>query len=82
MHRVLAHAFGILDLHSELKIDHRDRDTSNNNISNFRPATNQQNSFNRGAKGYTWDKRRNKWEAQIHLNGKKIHLGYFVKEED
>jgi hypothetical protein len=60
-HRVLSHVFGILDLHSELKVDHIDRDTSNNNISNFRPATSQENNFNTNAKGYT--KRKNKWEA-------------------
>ena len=81
-HRVLAHAFGILDLHSELKIDHKDRDRSNNNISNFRPATVQENSFNTNAKGCSWHKQKNKWKAQIQLDGKSIYLGCFVKEED
>ena len=82
MHRVLAHAFKILDLHSELKIDHKDRDRSNNNISNFRPGTSQENSFNTDAKGYSWHKGNKKWRARICLDGKSIHLGYFVKEED
>lgn len=79
-HRVLGHIFGILDLHSPLKIDHIDRNRTNNSISNFRPATIQQNMFNKGAKGYYWNK--NKWEAQIKLNGEHIHLGRFNTEEE
>ena len=82
MHRVLSHVFGILDLHDELKVDHIDLNKSNNNISNFRPATVQQNSFNTDAKGYWWDKCAKKWKAGICLNGKRIHLGLFDKEED
>ena len=81
-HRVLSHVFGILDLHSELKVDHIDRDRSNNNISNFRPATSQENHFNMNAKGYTWDKHAKKWKASIGLNGKSIHLGLFDTKED
>ena len=79
-HRVLSHVFGILDLHSELKIDHIDRNKSNNHISNFRPATVQQNQFNTDAKGYT--KRKNKWEASIRLDGKYIYLGLFDTKEE
>jgi len=81
-HRVLSHVFGILDLHYELKIDHIDRNTSNNNISNFRPGTQQENTFNQGAKGYCWDKHAKKWKASIGLNGKSIHLGLFDTKED
>ena len=82
MHRVASHIYGILDLHDELQIDHIDLNRSNNCISNLRPATSQQNSFNTKAKGYSWNKRSKKWKAVICLNGKKIHLGYFEKEED
>ena len=81
-HRVLSHVFGILDLHSELKVDHIDRNKSNNNISNFRPGTQQENTFNTDAKGCSWNKRSKKWKAYIRINDKLIHLGYFVKEED
>jgi hypothetical protein len=63
-----------------LKIDHIDQNKSNNNISNFRPATQQQNSFNTNAKGYI--KRAKKWQAQIMLDGKKIHLGCFNTKEE
>ena len=81
-HRVLGHAFGILDLHSPLKIDHIDRIRHHNHISNFRPATNQQNQFNRGAKGYNWNIQRNKWQAKIMLNGKTIYLGQYDTEQE
>ena len=80
MHRVVAHIYGILDLHDELMIDHIDHNTNNNCISNLRPATSQQNNFNKNAKGYT--RRKNKWEASIKLNEKSIYLGrYDTKEE-
>jgi hypothetical protein len=86
MHRVIAHAFGILDLHSPLQIDHinfdKTNDKTNNCIFNLRPATNQQNQFNKDAKGYCWHKRVEKWHATIVLDKKQIHLGYFDKEED
>ena len=86
MHRVIAHAFKILDIHSELKIDHRNfdktNDKTNNCIFNLRPATRQQNNFNKNAKGYYWHKYNKKWRAQITLNGKKIRLGSFEKEVD
>ena len=64
-------------------IDHINGITTDNHIANLRNVTNQQNCFNRTkAKGYYWDKRKKKWRAKIHLNGKNIHLGYFDLEED
>jgi hypothetical protein len=86
MHRVIAHAFKILDLHSELMIDHinfdKTNDKSNNCIFNLRPVNRQQNGFNTSAKGFCRNKRAKKWIAQICLDGKRIYLGYFDKEED
>jgi hypothetical protein len=41
---------------------------NSNNTSNF--------------KGVHFAKQRNKWQAQIHFNGKNKHLGYFDKIED
>lgn len=64
-------------------IDHIDGDRKNNNITNLRVVTQQQNCWNRTkAKGYCWHKRVNKWCAEIKVNGKKIHLGYFDTEHD
>jgi hypothetical protein len=81
-HRVISHAFGILDLHSPLFIDHIDRNKINNNISNFRVVTTQQNAFNRNAKGYYFNKLSKKWLAQIKLDGKLMSIGLFDKEEE
>lgn len=33
-------------------------------------------------KGVSWHKSRNKWRAQITINGKRKHLGYFSEEYD
>jgi hypothetical protein len=66
----------------KLQIDHIDGNKQNNNISNLRNVTNQENCFNKDCKGYCWNKRRKKYHASIVLNGKKICLGYFVKEKD
>ncbi len=63
-------------------IDHIDRNPLNNNIENLRVVTNQQNSFNRDVKGYYFHKARGKYHAQIKVDGKKKHLGYFVTEDD
>jgi hypothetical protein len=83
VHRIISYAFLGLDIDNpKIKIDHIDRDRLNNKLSNLRQVTNQQNCFNRTAKGYSWFKRDNKWSAHIKLDGKKIHLGYFDLEED
>jgi hypothetical protein len=71
------------DLHNpKLLIDHIDGNTQNNDISNLRSVTKQENSFNTNAKGYTWDKRDKKYRARIKVNEKHISLGYFDKKED
>jgi hypothetical protein len=51
-------------------------------LENLRLVNNQQNQFNTTALGYCWNKQMNKWKAQIRLDGKLKHLGYFVNEED
>ncbi len=69
------------------QIDHIDGNKSNNKISNLRNVTNRQNCQNytihRKGKlvGCTWDKTRNRWKAQVKLNGKTKFLGRFDTEE-
>jgi hypothetical protein len=65
-----------------LHIDHIDRDKLNNNIENLRLVTHQENHFNRGAKGYYFNKRDNKFMAYIRINGELIYLGYFDTAEE
>ena len=63
--------------------DHRNHDTLDNQRSNLRVVTCQQNHFNRkDSKGYYWNKAAKKYRAQIMVNGKHIHLGYFLTTKD
>ena len=67
------------------QVDHRDLNRSNNRIDNLRPATQSNNGANRGAyasnksgfKGVCWNRAVGKWQAQIRVNRKVKHLGYF-----
>jgi hypothetical protein len=83
-HRVICYTFKNLDIDNEkLHIDHIDGNRINNNINNLRIVNNQQNCFNQTkAKGYSWHKKANKWQARFVLSGKTINLGYYTTEED
>lgn len=84
VHRIVASSFLGLDM-SDLKIqvDHRNGIRHDNRLDNLRLVTQQQNQHNRTkALGYSWNKKLNKWKAHIQLDGRQIHLGYFVIEED
>ena len=69
----------------EGKIDHHDRNPSNNRIANLRPATSSQNGLNRrrhsnntsGYVGVTWNKKAQKWQAQIKVGLQYHCLGCF-----
>lgn len=63
-------------------IDHKDRDPSNNRIDNLRDVTHQQNSYNRGSKGYYFDKDRKKYRTGIYVNGKTIGRTYYNTEQE
>jgi hypothetical protein len=82
IHRLVAEAY--LDNYSDvLQVDHIDNVRTNNCVNNLRMVTSQQNHFNRtNTKGYYWNKKKKKWLAQIGINGKQHHLGYFVNEDD
>lgn len=70
-------------------IDHVDGDRSNNRISNLREADRGLNCQNRKARrgstsgylGVSLRKKTGKWLAQIGVEGKHMHLGYFDTEE-
>lgn len=86
MHRVIAERCG-LDISGQ--IDHRDGDSLNNVRSNLRPATQVQNSQNRGKpknntsgyKGVSWCKQCAKWRAVIQVSGKQKSLGRFTSKQ-
>jgi hypothetical protein len=66
-----------------LLCDHINGNVLDNRKENLRSCTNQENTFNAkiknksGYKGVCWHKRISKWNANIRINDKLIHLGYF-----
>lgn len=72
------------------EIDHKDTNPSNDVFSNLREATSTQQKINRnirsdntsGVKGVSYDKKRNKFEAYIFVNKKKVNLGVFNTKEE
>jgi hypothetical protein len=72
-----------------LECDHINGDSLDNRKANLRSATRLQNSWNRSKsskpgyskyKGVTFDKKMQKWFAQIRVRGKHISLGRFEDE--
>lgn len=67
-------------------VDHADRDSLNNCLSNLRLATDSQQGQNRrlrsdntsGYRGVSWNKQFSKWRARITVDGKVILLGDFT----
>ena len=83
-----AHRLAFLAVTGKLpkdQLDHINHVRGDNRWDNLREATNQENSKNRalsktnssGVCGVCWNKNAKKWNAQIWVNYKKIHLGYF-----
>ena len=70
--------------------DHMNHNGCDNRRMNIRLCTSAQNRMNerprKGGsskfKGVSFNKECRKWKAQITLNGKRKHLGYFTKEID
>lgn len=69
-------------------VDHQDFNKSNNQPENLRLLDNSESQKHRRPygkskyRGVYWHKRMNKWKAQIYVNGKSIHLGYYEIEEE
>lgn len=74
----------------DMEVDHIDGDGLNNRRSNLRCATKSQNQRNSrrnclntsGFKGVHWYESKRRWQAQIMLNKKQHHLGYFKTAEE
>ena len=69
------------------QVDHKNHNGLDNRRSNLRLCTNGQNQYNQlsrcgtsSFKGVCWRKDTKKWEAQIQVNDKVIHLGLFISE--
>lgn len=83
-YRVYSHRYIWWLIHKELplEIDHINHITDDNKINNLRNITHQENLFNTNAKGFYFNKNRNKYQANIKLNGKVIYLGLYNTEQE
>lgn len=78
------------ELLSKDRHDHIDRNPLNNQKSNLRVATAQENARNHsrgknntsGIIGVSWDKSHNKWLSYIGMNGKTVKLGRYISMYD
>lgn len=72
------------------QIDHKDHDRANNRFGNLRESSQSENCRNKsrqhsnksGVTGVHWYKAGGKWAAQIAVDGKQIHLGYFTDKAE
>lgn len=71
--------------HPTAEVFHLDRDRSNNRASNLVDASKQDIQRRRlvsknntsGHRGVGWRQDRSKWQAQLWIRHKRVHLGYF-----
>jgi len=83
MHRL------IMNAPDGTQVDHINGNGLDNRKENLRLVSNHQNQWNRHSisgkskyKGIHWNKQSKKWQSQIKVYGKRIHLGYFREEID
>lgn len=87
VHRLVALAF-VPNPDGAPCVDHIDRDPTNNAATNLRWVSKSQNGMNRGLQannttGFKGVSRfRDKFQAGIKINGKRIHLGFFKTAEE
>ena len=79
--RVYLHRF-IMNAPKDMVVDHVNHLREDNRKCNLRVCTKNQNNMNLSCKGYYFNKKYNKWQAYITLNGKRKSLGTFEKEVD
>ena len=89
VHRIVYAIYNSTTNFQEYEIDHKDRNTKNNNPENLRLATGSENSMNSkkktsysGHRGVRWDDLNKKWRAEIQANNERINLGSFLLLSD
>ncbi len=83
MHRVICHAS------KDMVVDHINRNTLDNRKANLRPATQQQNAWNRTSTssksrfiGLRRQQKTQKWQVRLTVNGKRLSIGHYSDEID
>jgi hypothetical protein len=84
--RVKLHRF-IMDAPDGVGVDHRDRNTLNNQRGNLRLCTQTQNTFNQSKRDGTKSRfkgvyriSQNSWQVKIGVNKTRVIVGYFATE--
>lgn len=80
----------IMNAPDDMQVDHINGDKTDNRKRNLRICSASENMQNMmkcskntsGYKGVSWRKAYDKWEAQIGVGKKKIHLGYFESKTE
>ena len=86
VHRLIATAF-IPNPDNKEQIDHLDGNRTNNSISNLKWKTHKENMLNKKnwgkyKKGVNFNKKANKFQSAIYIDGKQIYLGLYETEEE
>ena len=89
VHRLVALAF-IPNLENKRCVDHIDTNKTNNNMSNLRWATMDENGHNvpitrrntSGIKGISWNKRDKRWKVELMYKRKYYYFGSFIDKEE
>jgi hypothetical protein len=81
----------IIQVPSELDVDHVDRDRLNNQRINLRACTSSQNCCNQKKhfdaksskyKGVHWNKHHKRWRVKLVVSGKRFDIGAYKTEEE
>ena len=89
IHQLVAHEW-VNNPDGKACVDHIDGRRVNNHHENLRWASHSENSRNMKKhidgssvyKGVSWDKKANKWRAQINILGRVVNLGGFEHQRD
>ena len=63
-------------------VEHKNRDSTDNRWCNLRLATVPQNAINKFSTGYSKIKNSGKYRVRVTVDGKRVSIGNFDKEED
>ena len=82
-HRLAYYLYHGRDIEPGKVLDHKNGDRSDNRITNLQEITQSENlRKKKGAKGYSFNKKLKKWQAEIRIEGKSKYLGLYDTEEE
>lgn len=70
------------EIPNKMQVDHIDKNKLNNRIENLRLLSHSDNLLNNNAKGYYYNKRDKRYQAQIQINNKHQYIGQFKTEKE